>query len=138
MADPEHVDDVSPPKHIRHRQQPQSRRLTRWLFPVWWAIKWIVWEFCGLHLMCVKLWPEHEPTEYKPTTFGLWLFGLYIAFFGLVSQRYENRVDAIENRVNLMIALMGTPSKRIAVEAFPSIQAMLCPRAALSFPTLKV
>ena len=92
---------------------------------------WRLWDFSGARYVWYKVRPlgEKKPSDYKPpSTFFLWLIGIYVAFFGLASARYENRVDIIENRANAIFAQLATPIKIRALSRIPRIQNMECPR----------
>ena len=91
---------------------------------------WLIWEFIGLHYIVRKfdpLTPEEAHTEKPPVTVGIWIFGLYIAFFGLVSQRYQSKISVIENRINNINASLSTPGLRQALSRIPRTQKMHCP-----------
>lgn len=94
-------------------------------------IRWIV-DFSGLRFIGWKIRPpKKETTEDQksrpPATFFLWVFGTYIAFFGIASQRYENRVDVIENRANVIITQLPTQAFKKAISRIPDVQDMWCP-----------
>ena len=60
-----------------------------------------IYRYSGIESICNKarVTEEKQPKRILPSL-PLWLFGIYIALFGLASQRYENRVDIIERKVN--------------------------------------
>jgi hypothetical protein len=70
---------------------------------------------------------DDETGKSKPMTFFLWLVGIYIALFGLASQRYENRVDVIEARINSIYAGLSTPYYKRTLGRIPEAQSMSCP-----------
>lgn len=51
------------------------------------------------------IWRKFYPNDRNihPTGF-VWLIALYVATFGLASQIYENRIDIVENRTNILIS----------------------------------
>jgi len=90
-------------------------------------LRWLMWDFSGLHFIYLKIFPTKpsEATE-NPSTFFLWLIGIYIALFGLASQRYENMLDRIENRANGIFAQLGSGPKK-ALARIPNAQHMTRP-----------
>ncbi len=54
--------------------------------------------------------------------------GIYIALFGIASQRYENKIGIIENRANAIFFQMSNANagKRV-ISRIPTIQNMECP-----------
>ena len=63
----------------------------------------------------------------KPSTFVLWVVGIYTALFSIASQQYENRIDTIENRVSLIIAQISMNPSRANMNLVSPTQNMLCP-----------
>lgn len=59
------------------------------------------YHYSGLKFIWRKFYPKDD--KILPTGF-VWLVALYAAVFGLTSQVYENRVDIIENRTNILIS----------------------------------
>ena len=108
-----------------HSALPDLRPFGRRAGP---ALKWVIWEFLGIHTIWNKIKPppEKEITR-KPATFFLWFVGIYFALFGIASQRYENKVDIIENRASLLLAQLATPAKKQALSRIPLVQNMKCP-----------
>ncbi len=72
------------------------------------------------------IYRKAKPVTGLPTL-PLWLIGIYIAFFGIASQRYENRVDIIENRANSIFTQLGTSSRKSALSRIASVQNYPCP-----------
>jgi len=91
---------------------------------VFW-LRWLLWDFSGLHFIYLKIFPP-KPSEENPSTFFLWLIGIYIALFGVASQRYENRLDRIENRANGIFSQLGSGPKQ-ALTRIPDAQRMKRP-----------
>lgn len=59
----------------------------------------------------------------KSPTFFIWLIGIYVALFGLASNRYESRIDIIENRANSIISqLSSADSRKQALSLIPLVQ----------------
>jgi uncharacterized protein YjbI with pentapeptide repeats len=72
------------------------------------------------------IYRKAKPVTGLPTL-PLWLIGIYIAFFGIASQRYENKIDIIENRSNLIFAQLGTDARKSALGRIPDVQNYPCP-----------
>ena len=96
---------------------------------------WIFWEFSGVRSIWEKINPP--PNEIikadsykKPATFLLWMVGIYSVLFGIASQRYENRIDAIELRANSVFSLLASDDdniRKIALDNISRTQNMKCP-----------
>lgn len=103
------------------------------LFPIWWAIRFIVWELLGVRAVWEKIRPpEPGANRRNPATIGLWLTGLYIVIFGLVSYRYENKINIINTRatalVSQIISVQNANIRReLAFVQIPTVQRMACP-----------
>ena len=100
---------------------------------MWLTVRWIVWELSGLRAIWEKFHPPEPGDERsKPVTIVFWVIGFYLAFFGLVSNRYENKVDNINTRatalVSQLIAVQNPDIKReLAYNQIPIVQRMECP-----------
>jgi pentapeptide repeat protein len=99
---------------------------------LWHIIKltlYFLYNFSGIrHLWESIICPIDKDTKkWKPSTFVLWTFGLYIALFGIASQRYENRVDQIEIRISSIFAQLSTPFYKNAFSTIDDVQRMSCP-----------
>jgi hypothetical protein len=79
--------------------------------------------YSGLQFILEKINPSEKG---KLPTFTLWIIGIYIALFGVASNRYENRVDIIENRINGIYAQISKDIQ-IAFERLVDVQEMVCP-----------
>ncbi|MCG6188514.1 pentapeptide repeat-containing protein [Maribellus maritimus] len=88
-----------------------------------------LYSFSGIrHLWENIIWPvEKETKKKKPSTFSFWIIGLYIALFGISSQRYENRIDLIENRISSIFTQLSTPLYKNAFPKIAEIQQLSCP-----------
>ena len=101
-------------------------------------IKWLLWEFIPLRFIITKSWEKIRPpinleTGLRPpATFLIWVSGIisiYIAVFSIASQRYEARVDVIENRANSVFSQLSiTNIRKETLSRIPSIQIMPCPK----------
>lgn len=95
------------------------------------ATIWFLWDFSGLRFVYYKIRPPKENRQdYKPpSTFFLWIIGLYVAIFGVASQRYENRLDVIENRTNSLLTLIiNKETRKTAFQRIPRSQRLESPR----------
>ena len=87
-------------------------------------------DLVGLRYIFLKLCPPVDPetNRRKPITLTLWIFGIYVASYGIASQRYENRIDIIENRASAVFAQLASPAYKQALARIPHIQHMCCPK----------
>lgn len=93
------------------------------------SILWLIWDFSGLRFIYSKIRPAKlDSKERPPATFIIWVLGAYVAFFGVASQRYENRIDIIENRANTIFAQLSTESSYGALSRVARVQSMSCPQ----------
>ncbi len=92
-------------------------------------LKWFFWDLSGLRAISGKIIPPKDPnTGYrKPATFLLWALGVYVALFGVASQRYENKMNTIEIRANGIFAQLSSTSYKHAIARIPSLQHTPCP-----------
>jgi hypothetical protein len=90
---------------------------------------WLIFHFSGLRFIWQKISPPggHSIYEKPPSTFVLWLVSAYVAFFGIASIRYENRIDKIENRAHSIYTQLSTPAYKKALSRIPRVQNMQCP-----------
>jgi uncharacterized protein YjbI with pentapeptide repeats len=94
------------------------------------ALVWLVWDFTGFRFVASKVFPTQKGNASPPVTITLWVLGIYTALFGIASNRYENAVDKIENRMNAFITQLSIAPPEIRKEAFrevAEIQWMVCP-----------
>jgi CheY-like chemotaxis protein len=75
-----------------------------------------IFYYSGFEYIFRKIKPAKEPRSLP--TLPLWLFGAYMAFFLVVSYRYENRVDIIENRAIGIFSQLGTSTRKSALFQF--------------------
>jgi hypothetical protein len=92
--------------------------------------KWLVWDFSCLHFIWTKILPSTSKSECRrsPSTFLIWAVGIYIACYGVASQKYENRLDMIENRTNTIFTQLASPAFKSALSRIPIVQQMSCPQ----------
>jgi len=84
------------------------------------------YHYSGLKFIYRKFNPPKDSGALP--TGVIWLIVIYVAFFGVASQRYENRIDIIENRANAIFAQLAVPSiQKKALSRISRVQNMLCP-----------
>ena len=92
-------------------------------------VLWWLWELSGLRSICAKIIPTWKATsEPRPSTFCLWVVGIYAALFVIALQRYENHIDRIEAHANNIYAQLGSIKWKQAIERIPRAQAMTRPK----------
>lgn len=102
------------------------RKIQLWLN----AFLFELYDISGLRFIFIKIYPHklHFDSDRKtPSTFSIWLIGLYFAAWGIASQRYENKIDVIENRTSILIAQTGTSSFKSAIGRIPNLQQRTIP-----------
>ena len=85
---------------------------------------WLLSDFSGLRYVWLKikpLNPEKEKSQTKPSSFFLWLIGIYIALFSIASNRYENSLEKIELRMNAVVAQLSTSDDKAFYNLIASI-----------------
>ena len=101
---------------------------------------WIFWEFSGFRWVFRIIFPYNE-TELErhkksgirpPTRFNIVIIiptflGAYLALFGLASQRYENRIDLIELRLNTILSKSGQKEFKQISHRIAEVQSLSCP-----------
>ena len=95
-------------------------------------VDWIVWDLSGARFVYQKFHPltvaeENRPKYRKPSTFTIWLLALYLAAFMLAAQKFENRLDKVEHKTNILVAQLGTNQFPSVMARVPWLQAELCP-----------
>ena len=109
-----------------------------WITDFLWTNKrkiiiWFLWDFSCLRFAWEKLRPapDNRPPDYRPpSTLLIWasgIFGIYLAVFGVALQRYDNRVNQIENRANAIFMQLATDAKKSAINRIVETQKMKCP-----------
>lgn len=91
---------------------------------------WLIYDFSGFRFIWSKILPPKETAKIKrkPSTFIFWIFGIYVALYSITSQRYENRVDIIENRANSIFTKLSTPAYKKTLSRISRVQNMFCPQ----------
>jgi uncharacterized protein YjbI with pentapeptide repeats len=85
---------------------------------------WLVWDFLSFRL----IWERVLPPKRSPSTFVVWLVGIYTALFGLASAWHENAVDRVEIRAGAVVALLANDNVRKgATSQIATVQNRLVP-----------
>ena len=105
---------------ISFRQYRETKSVKR-------TVSSLLWDFSGLRLIISKIWPDKKLSVSPASTFLLWFVGIYVAFFTVASQRYENRLQIIEDNANSIIAQLSTSAKNITLNRIPRVQSMSIP-----------
>jgi hypothetical protein len=81
----------------------------------------VLYRYSGIESICNKarVVEDQQPKRTLPSL-PIWLLGIYIALFGLASQKYENRVDIIERKVTSIYARL-TPITSAILQLPPVI-----------------
>ena len=73
----------------------------------------------------------NRPNYRKPPTLLLWIFGIYIALYGIADTRYESALDRLENRMGALVPQLviaaDTPVFKNLIHEIPRIQRMETP-----------
>lgn len=78
------------------------------------SIFWPLYHYSGLAFIVAKATSNKNEDDHP--TLVLWLASIYLAAFGLASQKYENHLDRFENEMNLNVALMGSFAKEESLQ----------------------
>ena len=92
---------------------------------------WLVSDFSGIRFIYRKINPEENEIKAKgdykkPATAVIWLVVIYIAAFVVASDKYEGRIDVIEDRINGIYA-QSSRYLDLAFERIDDTQNMPCP-----------
>ncbi len=98
-------------------------------------ITWVLWDLSGLRFFWQKIRPPVESAQQRrpASTFSVWaagIFVVYIILFNFASQRFESRIEIIENRVNATVSLLTVNDidvRKIALSEISKIQNMISP-----------
>nr|VFK73622.1 MAG: hypothetical protein BECKUNK1418H_GA0071006_12331 [Candidatus Kentron sp. UNK] len=80
------------------------------------GLLWVLWDFPGLRHIWRKINPEkaeliNNPNYKRPSTFFLWVIGVYIALYGIASTKYELALDRVENRMSAVASQLSTSNE---------------------------
>lgn len=98
--------------------------ITKFIKRIGEAGKWI-YHYSGVKYIVRKFYPPKD-SDILPTGF-IWLFGIYIALFGIAFDRYEDRASEIDNLINSLTAQLYTEKGHYALSRIPDIQWQPCP-----------
>lgn len=102
-------------------------------------LPWFLWDLSGLRAICARICPGWiDESLPRPSTFVLWVVGIYAALYGIANQRYESHIDRIEARANGIYAQLGSSQWKEALERIPRAQAMTRPIQPRLFEPLSV
>lgn len=98
-------------------------------------ITWVLWDLSGLRFFWQKIRPPINSAQQRrpASTFSIWVTGIFVVYvilFNFASQRYESRVEIIENRVNATVSLLTVNDidvRKTALIEISKIQNMICP-----------
>jgi len=80
----------------------------------------VLWEQSGLPFILQKAKKLNSPDPH-PTLF-LWLLTIYVALYGLATQKHESRRDRIDNKIATLTAQLGTPARDAALSRVADLQ----------------
>jgi len=81
-----------------------------------------VYDLSGLRLIWFKIRPPVGEFKRRPSSIFVWLIGLYVAYYGLASQRYMDQLAQVEYEFNLSVAQLSTKSRKAALTRLAQIQ----------------
>ncbi len=109
-------------KNLKKRFKKKIRRIIK-------SIPYFLYNLSGIrHIWENIIWPiNREAKDRKPSTFIIWIIGLYVALFSIASQRYENRIDLIEVRISSVFTQLSTPHYKRTFSQIAETQKITCP-----------
>jgi len=81
-----------------------------------------IYDVSGLRLIWFKIRPPEGEFKRRPSSFLFWVIGLYVAFYGLASQRYMEQLARVEYEFNLSVAQLSTKGRKAALTRLAQIQ----------------
>ena len=75
--------------------------------------------YSGITYIIRKFYTSNKPT---PPNGVLWFIGIYLAAYGVASQRYENNLDQLENRIFSVMDLIGTDNEKQAIASLTKLR----------------
>lgn len=96
----------------------------------------VLFRYSGLEFIYRKFNPLKENIPLPTGT--IWAVGIYVALFSISSDRYENRLDIIESRVNSIFVQLTTEHYKNALSRIATVQRMPCPEKPIIFYPLTV
>nr|VFK62229.1 MAG: hypothetical protein BECKTUN1418D_GA0071000_11703 [Candidatus Kentron sp. TUN] len=91
------------------------------------AVGRFLWRYSGaMHIReMARLRESNQPNYLKPPTLLLWIIGIYVALYGIASNRYEAALDRVENRMGALASQLSTNDDaafKNLIEQIPHIQ----------------
>jgi uncharacterized protein YjbI with pentapeptide repeats len=92
-----------------------------------------IWRFVyiylgiGYILQMIRKPKEGEYTDRAPSQFIWWVIGIYAGIFGIAFQKYENRINRLENRYNSLIQQLGGNNTGEILTAISDMQTSYTP-----------
>ena len=104
---------IPQPSWMQRPSRPFLARYNLWI---------LLWDLSGLKTVSERIIaPPAEVERRPPSTFLLWAVGIYVALFGLTSNRYENAADRVQLSANAIVTLLASTDARHG--AFPLVRA---------------
>jgi uncharacterized protein YjbI with pentapeptide repeats len=92
---------------------------------------WFVWDFSGFRFIFSKILPPKSGTynsKRSPSTFLLWIIGIYVAIFTLASNKYEYKKNIIDNKICILVNnITSSPNNKDAFARLARIQKIRMP-----------
>jgi hypothetical protein len=79
-----------------------------------------IFHYSGLAFIAAKA--HSSKNEGDHPTLIIWILSIYIVSFTITSQRYENNLDRLENKINMLVAQTGTDTRNSALSRIPKLQ----------------
>ena len=86
-----------------------NKQINKWLLK---PLRWVVWDFIGLHAIFRMLKPHPKvttdaPTYKPPVTIGIWIISIYFACLGFSTARYERILDRAEFKYGTLMTQLS-------------------------------
>ena len=109
-------------------------------------ITWALWDLSGLRFFWQKIRPPVDSAQQRrpASTFSIWVTGIFVVYvilFNFASQRFESRIEIIENRVNATVSLLTVNDidvRKIALSEISKIQNMICPYKPIIYEPMSI
>ncbi|MBI9047525.1 MAG: pentapeptide repeat-containing protein [Anaerolineaceae bacterium] len=87
-------------------------------------ILWLLWDQIGFRFVFQKMFPPKDERTGKrmPATLFIWMLGIYVALFGIASNRYENKIDKIETQAAILHSQLASKAGNNAFRRLARIQ----------------
>lgn len=100
---------------------------------MWSVIKklpWFLYNYFGIRFIVEeKIYPPRDEStgKRKPSSFMIWLFGVYIAIFGFAYQKYEREAQILENRYTALLSQLGNGNTPTVLSAMLTLKSVKIP-----------